>query len=229
MRLERRLRQCLALARLCRQARLDNLSGGKLAEFLKVVRASLDGDVPKNADELPPPGWIGRVLFRTLLGIFARTDMGLHRGPATRSRLGRLWSGWRFVRGRGPVPRVNSFLSATTFEEVASRPALQPELDETLERYYLVKLHSLQFCGPPNFDLPLWTGLESLVLTLPIILWLSRALSPLPPQDAVQKAILLVDDHFGGNPVLGFRLIRFFLRTLSERGELEKLVAWHSR
>jgi lysine-N-methylase len=229
MRLERRLRQCLALARLCRQARLDNLSGGKLGEFLKVVRNVLDGEVPRNAAELPAPGWIGRVLFRTLLAIFARKDLGLHRGPATRTRLGRLWSGWRFVRGHGSVPRVNSFLPETTFEEVAGRPALPPELDETLERYYLVKLNSLQFCGPPNFELPLWTGLESLVLTLPMILWLARAFSQLPPLEAVQKAILLVDDHFGGNPIFGFRIIRFFLRTLAERGELEKLAVWYSR
>jgi lysine-N-methylase len=229
MRLERRLRICLALARVCRQARLENLGGGKLAEFLKVVRTSLDVEVPQNAAELSPPGWIGRVLFRTLLAIFARKDLGLHRGSANRSRLGRLRSGWRFVRGRGPVPRVNSFLTETTFDEVESRAALPTAADETLERYYLVKLHSLQFCGPANFELPLWAGLESLVLTLPMILWLARAFSQLPPTTAAHRAILLIDDHFGGNPLLGFRLIRFFSRTLSERGELENLVAWYSR
>jgi lysine-N-methylase len=229
MRLERRLRQCLALARLCRQARLENLNGGKLGEFLSVVRMSLDGEVPQRAADLPPPGWIGRVLFRTLLAIFARRDLGLHRGTATRSRLGRLWSGWRFVRGRGRVPHVNSFLPATTFEKVDSRTAPPAELDETLERYYVVKLNSLQFCGPPNFELPFWTGLESLVLTLPMILWLARAFSQLPPMAALHKAMLLVDDHFGGNPVLGFGVVRFFLKTLAERGELEKLVAWYSR
>ena len=228
-RLERRLRQCLALAHVCRQARLENLSGGKLSEFLQVVRTGVDGEVPRNAADVQPPGWIGRLLFRTMLAIFARRDLGLHQGPATRSRLGRLRSGWRFVRGRGPVPRVNSALPDTTFEAVESCPALPPEIDETLERYYLVKLQSLQFCGPPNFDLPFWAGLESLVLTLPMILWLARALTPLAPLPAVDKALLLVDDHFGGNPILGFRLIRFFLRTLSERGELEKLVAWYGR
>ncbi len=193
-----------------------------------MVRTATDGEVPRNPVEVPPPGWIGRVLFRTMLAIFARRDLGLYQGPATRSRLGRLRAGWRFVRGRGQVPRVNSILPETTFEEVQRRGALPAEVDASLERYYLTKLHSLQFCGPPNFELPLWAGLDSLVLTLPMILWLARALA-VAPVPAAHQAILLVDHHFGGNPILGSRLIRFFLRTLAERGEVEKLIAWYSR
>jgi lysine-N-methylase len=98
-----------------------------------------------------------------------------------------------------------------------------------LERYYLVKLSSLQFCGPPNFNLPFWSGLEYLALTLPLILWLTRALAPLPPGEAVQKALLLVDNHFGGNPLLGFRHNLYSVRTLARRGDLERLIAWYSR
>ena len=116
----------------------------------------------------------------------------------------------------------------TTFEEVESRPAPPAEIDAILERYYLIKLNSLQFCGPPNFGLPFWSGLESLAFTLPAILWLTKAFVHLPPPEAVQKAILLVDDHFGGNPALGFRHNRYFLRTLAQRGDLEKLIAWYS-
>jgi lysine-N-methylase len=127
------------------------------------------------------------------------------------------------------VPRVNEFLPETSFEEVERCGGMPPEMDETLERYYVVKLNSLQFCGPPNFDLPLWAGLEAIVLTLPMILWLRRAFSSLPPVEAVQQAIQLVDDHFGGDPMLGLAHIRFLQRTLAERGELEKLVAWYSR
>jgi lysine-N-methylase len=98
-----------------------------------------------------------------------------------------------------------------------------------LERYYVVKLNSLQFCGPPNFDLPLWAGLESLVLTLPMILWLTRAFKNVPLVDAVQQAIQIVDDHFAGDPMLGFPHIQYLQRLLAQSGELEKLVAWYSR
>ena len=238
--LERRLRKCLALARLCRQARFDSVTGVRLTEFLNVVRAGLEDDVPVAPGDLPPPSWLGRVMFRTLLAVYARKDQGQYRGPANHSGLSRVLAGWRFVRGSGQVPRVNSLLPHTTFAEVEDRRGLPVELDEDLERYFVVKLSSLQFCGPSNFDLPFWAGLDSLVLTLPMILWLTRALTPVAhaaaaPFDgaaslpAVQKAIFLVDDHFGGNPILAAMHNRFFVRTLAERGELERLIAWYSR
>jgi lysine-N-methylase len=227
-RLERRIRKCLALARICRAARFEDVSGGRLVEFLNVVRAALEDDVPRNIADLLPPSRLGRVLFRTLLAVYARKDRGPLQGPAVRGRWGRLRSGWRFVRGCGRVPRVNTLLPEITFEEVESRPALPAEIDALLERYYLIKLNSLQFCGPPNFGLPFWSGVESLAFTLPAMLWLAKAFTDLPPVQAVQKAILLVDDHFGGNPALGFRHNRFFVRTLAQRGDLEKLIAWYS-
>lgn len=228
-RVERRLRKCLALARLCQEARVDNLSGHRLVDFLNVVGASLDADVPKQATDLAPPGRLGRILFRTLLAVYARQDRGKFQGPAVRTRWGRLRSGWRFVRGRGLAPRVNSVLPEISFADVEGRPGLTSEIDAVLERYYLVKLSSLQFCGPPNFNLPFWEGVASLVFTFTAILWLARAFFGMPPVPAVEQAIALVDDHFGGNPVLGFRHNRFFLRTLAQRGDLDRLVAWYGR
>ncbi len=229
-RLERRLRKCLAVARVGRQTQFDRLQGSRLSKYLQAVRAAMEADVPREAVDVPPPDWLlGRVPFRVLLAIFARRDRDVYRASAIRRRLGRVVAGWRFARGRGPVPRVNEFLPETTFEEVERSSGMLPEMDETLERYYVVKLNSLQFCGPPNFDLPLWTGLESLVCTLPVILWLSRAFTGLSPVQAVQQAIEVVDDHFGGDPMLGFPHIRLLLGTVAQRGELEKLVAWYSR
>lgn len=230
-RLERRLRKCLALGRLCQEARFDSISGGRLVEFLNVVSAALDEEVPRRPEDVPPPGWIGRILFRTLLAVYARKDRGRNKGPATRNWLTRIWAGWRFVRGRGKVPRANALIPPVTFKEVEQAHGLQPAsvADEILERYYLVKLNSLQFCGPPNFNLPFWRGLESLAFTFPVVLWLMRALAPMPTEEAMRKAIALVDDHFGGNPILGMRHFRFFQRTLGRRGELDRLIAWYGR
>jgi lysine-N-methylase len=229
-RLERRLRKCLALARLCGQTKFDDLRGNRLTEYFQAVRAGVETEVPRQAADLPPPHrLLGRVPFRVLLAIFARRERDVYRASNIRRRLGRVLAGWRFARGRGPVPRVNEFLPVTSFEEVERCSGMPPELDETLERYYVVKLNSLQFCGPPNFDLPLWAGLESLVLTLPLILWLTRAFTGLSSVKAVEQAIQLVDDHFGGDRMLGLPHIRLLQRTLAERGELEKLVAWYSR
>jgi lysine-N-methylase len=229
-RLERRLRKCLAVARVCGQTQMDGLRGKALSSFLQTVRAGVERDVPRAAVDMPPPDRLfGGVLFRVLLAIYVRRDRDVHGAASIGKRFGRVAAGWRFARGRGPVPRVNEFLPETSFEEVERRSGMPPELDETLERYYVVKLNSLQFCGPPNFDLPLWAGLESLVLTLPMILWLWRAFTGPSPVEAVQHAIQLVDDHFGGDPMLGFHHIRYLMSTLAQRGELDKLVAWYSR
>jgi lysine-N-methylase len=228
--LERRLRKCLAVARVGRQTQFDGLQGNRLSKYMQAVKNAVETEVPRAAVDLPPPDLLlGRVLFRVLLAIFARRDRDVYGASRIRSRLGRVLAGWRFVRGRGPVPRVNEFLPETRFEAVERCTGMLPEMDETLERYYVVKLNSLQFCGPPNFNLPLWAGLESLVLTLPMILWLRRAFTDVSPVKAVQQAIQLVDDHFGGNPMLGFPHIQYLQRTLAQRGELEKLVAWYSR
>jgi lysine-N-methylase len=229
-RLERRLRKCLAVARTCGRMKMDGLRGGKLSTFMQSVRAAVEAEVPREAADVPPPDrLLGRVPFRVLLAIFARRDRDVHRASGLGRRLGRVLAGWRFARGRGRVPRVNEFLPETRFEEVERCGGMPPEIDGILERYYVVKLNSLQFCGPPNFDLPFWAGLESLVLTLPMILWLTRALRGLSPVEAVEQAIQLVDDHFGGDPMLGIPHIRALQRILAERGELEKLVAWYGR
>jgi lysine-N-methylase len=229
-RLERRLRKCLAMARVCRQLQSEGLSGNKLSKYFEAVRSGVDADVPRDAADMPPPDPLhGRVLFRSLLAIFVRRDRDVPGASAIGKRLSRVLAAGRFVRGRGRVPRVNEFLPEIRFEEVERHSGTPPEIDETLERYYVVKLNSLQFFGPPNFDLPFWSGLESLVLMLPMILWLRRAFADLPPVKAVEQAIQVVDDHFGGDPMLGLPHVRFVMRTLAQRGELEKLVAWYSR
>jgi lysine-N-methylase len=98
-----------------------------------------------------------------------------------------------------------------------------------LERYYAVKIESLQFCGATNFGMSFWQGLESLILTLPIILWLCRALADVSPEEAAIRAIGMVDNNFGFNRLLGTMRQRYGLSVLARRGELEKLVAWYSR
>ncbi|HZZ78637.1 MAG TPA: YkgJ family cysteine cluster protein [Gemmataceae bacterium] len=231
-RVERRLRKCVALVALCRQADTATFAGGGLQKRLKELRRGLDdAQVPRQASDLAAPGWIGRVLFRTLMAtVYSRKDWGRLAGTIKRSRLARALAGWRFIRGRGPVPAFNRLLDGVTFEQVEARTGLfPPEFDEVLERYYLIKLSSLQYCSPSSYAETVWNGVESLALTLPAILWLARAFTSLSPAAALQRAIMLVDEHFGGNPILGFPHTRFYIRTLAEHEELEKLIAWYSR
>jgi lysine-N-methylase len=229
-RLERRMRKCLAFARVCSQLPLDGMRGNALSESLQAVKQAVEADMPKSPADVPPPDWLlGRVLFRNLLAIFARRDRATQEVRGLWNRLARVRAGWRFVRGRGPVPRINEFLPEIRFEDVEQSSPMPVDGDQTLERYYVAKLSSLQFCGPPNFNLPFWAGFESLTLTLPMILWLHRAFAGSAPEQALQHAVQLVDHHFGVDPMLNLPHFRYMQRTIAEHGQLEKLVAWYSR
>jgi lysine-N-methylase len=230
-RMERRLRKCLALADFCRQARLNQVEGKRLAELLEIITASLEGEVPADAASVPKPNWVGRILFRQAVALFTRKDRGPDMGEARRKgRLALLGAAWRFARGSGPIPRLHNKLPITTFEQIeAAGRALSAEAEAILERYYTIKVESLQFFGAINFQLPFWDGLEMLALTFPIVMWVTRALAELPPAEAVARALTIVDDHFGYNPVLRTRRQRFGFRILARTGELTKLIAWYGR
>ena len=100
-----------------------------------------------------------------------------------------------------------------------------------LVRWHRVKVESLQFCGPTNFGLAVWEGLESLALTYPVAMWLARVMvaGGQSADAAVTRAVRMVDDNFGFNPLLGSARQKFALRLLANRGDLPRLVAWYGR
>jgi lysine-N-methylase len=228
--LEYRLRQCLALSTLCRQAKFETVAGPRLGEFLELVTHSLPGEVERDSAKVAPPSWVGRILFRQAVALYARRDTGPRQGVSKYGRLALLWAAWRFVRGTGRVPRVHGLLPVATFEQM-DRPAgpLPDASVRMLERYYRVKVESYQFFGPTNFNMSFWEGLESLMLTFPATLWLARAFADRPREKAVSQALRMVDDNFGYNPLLGTRRQRLGTRLLASRGELAKLIAHYAR
>ena len=227
-----RLRKVLAIAEICRQSRFEAVSGKRLTEFLSVIAGAVAEDVPTNATELPPPGWLGRVLFRQAAALYARRDQGRDAGPDGRSRMRRVVSAWKFARGVGRVPRLHGRIPSATFA-VAEEPWGVPEaeIEALFTRYYRLKIESMQFAGASNFRKALWPGLESLVLTYPVAKWLARVLaqSGMSRLEASRVALEQVDDHFAYNPLLGSGRNAWAIETLRKRGELAKLVAWYGR
>jgi lysine-N-methylase len=229
-RIERRLRKCLALDRLCRQSKFDKISGQRLEEFLSLVVSGLDAETATDPETVERPQWFGRLLFRQTLALFARKDQGPDRGLADQGRLALLRAGWRFARGRGRVPRLHGRMPNATFEQVESlhRPVSR-EMEEVLERYYWTKVESLQSCGVTNEGARFWDGFEVLAATFPVICWLMRLFADQSPSEAAQRAVSMVDDHFGFNKVLTTRRQRLGFRILARTGELENLIAWYGR
>ncbi len=77
--------------------------------------------------------------------------------------------------------------------------------------------------------MPLWDGLESLILSFPITIWLARAFSHLPRAEAIQRALRIADDSFGFHPLLRSGRQKLSQRILSFREEIPRLVAWYSK
>ena len=236
--LERRWRKVLTLVGLSRGLKLDGkgdatkaVTGGRLSEMLHVLGLAADEETPKTADEVPRPGWVGRMVFRPVAALYARKDHGAEKGTAQRSPLGRLASAIRFARGKGMVPKVNALIPDATFAD-AETPAgpLPKDAEAMLTRYYRLKVESVQFAGSPNFGLGVWDGLESLAFTFPAMMWLARVFATGRPRGAaVLEGLRAVDDNFGFNKLLGMSRQKFALRLLAGRGELARLVAWYGR
>jgi lysine-N-methylase len=228
--LERRLRKALALIGEMRRARLDDVRGSRLGELLRLLSAAADAETPANLTAVPRPGWVGRLLFRQAVALYTRKDHGPNRGEAQKGRLGLLAAALRFARGRGRVPRLHRAMPETTFARVeTARGPLPPAAEEILERYYHLKVGSLQFCGPASFGLSVWEGFESLALTYPVVLWVARTFADLPRAEAVVQALSIVDDHVGFNRLLATTRQRLAFRILARTGELTRLIAWYSR
>lgn len=226
----RRMLRCLALARVCQDARFDKVSGGRLREFLDLLEPTSSAEVPRNLERYGPPTWIGRVLFRTTLALFLRKDQGARRGVSRQGRIALMVAMWRMVWAQGRLPRLQIGLPEKTFAEYEEPTGpMGREAEEALERYYLIKVESLQFCGRTYYDLGFWEGFRHLALTLPMICWAARGFKELGQPDAIYKAITLLDENFGYNPLLGRPRHRLSVRILSFRHELEKLTAWYGR
>ena len=232
--IERKLRTVLAFITLMRKSRFEKVAGSRLGEFLDVVSAAVAEDIPHDPAALPRPGFVGRSLFRQVAAVFARKDMGQYHGDlVARGALGRMAAAWRFAVGSGPVPTVHGYIpKQATFEMAEQSAGALPATSEALlVRYYRMKVESLQFCGRANFRLDVWDGLESLVLTFPVMMWLSRVLAAdgSPREKTIEKAVKIVDDNFGFNPLLGTYKQRTIVGLIRAKEELPKLVAWYGR
>jgi lysine-N-methylase len=237
---ERRWRKILFVVDLLKKATFDGggdpkkaVTGGRLSELLHVLSQAAADEVPLQAEDIPPPGWVGRTVFRQLAAVYARKDHGTEKGLAQRGPIRRLLAAWRFASGRGTVPQVHAALPPRVPFAAGEVPfgPLSRAATELLARWHRVKVESLQFCGAPNFGLAVWEGLESLAVTFPAAMWLARVLvaGGRTPDEAVTQAVRMADDNFGFNPLLGSLRQKFALRMLAQRGELPKLIAWYGR
>lgn len=214
-------------------AEFDQLSGAESGEILQALVST----ARERAAETEPvrPGGLGRLLFRTLAFVYAQKDTvsDLHAGLG--QRLQRLRAIGLFAMGIGTVPSPRPEWGRARFSrlECAIGP-LSTEADAMLARFFRVKVQSLHFCGAAYYNIPLIEGFQSLALLHPVILWLARWHAIGSGRNAITsgdiaRAISMADHHHGYSPILGSKAARQRVRLLAQRGDIARLVAWHSR
>jgi lysine-N-methylase len=237
---ERRLRKCLHLAANMRKAKLTEINGQRLGELLDIFEVAAESEVPRSPTELPPPGWIGRILFRQTVAICTRKDQGPKRGPDYQGRISLMRAAWRYAQGTGRVPRLHAWIPEGMFEDAETpRGPLPSAAEAILERYLMLKVGSVQFCGSHFFRMPFWEGFEAFALVFPMIHWVARIMAERKTgqwlnsegdcTQAIERALSVVDDHIGFNRVLGSFRQRLSFHILARTEELPRLVAWYSR
>ena len=107
---ERRWRRVLFVVSMLRKAKFDGrgqaekaITGGRLSELLHILSEASCDEVPVSPNDVPVPGWVGRMVFRPLVALYARKDSGVERGQAQGTMFGRLFSAMQFARGQGQI------------------------------------------------------------------------------------------------------------------------------
>lgn len=229
-----RMFQTLAWVNLIGQSRFEGLTAKQLGEFLDLVSTAVQVEFAKLPEPMEEPSRVGRLYFRLAAAQYARKDTvaDLSQGLAGRWRL--LRAILRFSKGTGDIPPLQPGFAPVPFAKL-EQPFGWPEgVDKLFTRYLRVKVQGLHFCGPAYYGVPFVEGYHSLLLVLPVTVWLARWTAASDGRDAltladVEQALAIVDHHHGYSPALGQNQSRRRIRFLAESGDLSRLLAWYSR
>jgi len=209
---------------------LDQITGESADEILEALVRSSGDKLPALPAQPEAPSRFGHLFLRMLVLEHAQTPTVADREAFGGHRWKMLLAAFRFLSAAGSTPTVRQELKRARFAEIEQTSGPLPrEAEALLDRYFRVKLDSLQFCGKGFHDCSLIEGFRNLALLYPIILWLSRWLSVssgrtrLTEAD-VRQAVSLADYHYGFAPY-----VRWRTRLLQQRDDIARLCAWYGQ
>lgn len=225
-----RLLQAYVWTSLVGQSTFAKLRGERIRDFLALVREAATSEASLLQAQPGELTKVGRLYFRLLVAQYARKDTvaDLHEGWGGRWRL--LRAVWKFSRGEGDVPPLQEVFRPVPFATLdASFGELTAEQVEIFTRYLRVKVQGLHFCGPAYYGVPFVEGFQSLLLVLPVTLWIARWLAAGSGRtqlttDDIAQALAIADHHHGYSAALGQAAARRRTRLLAESGDLPRLL-----
>jgi lysine-N-methylase len=205
---------------------LDQIKGEGADEILEALVRSSAEKLPALPARPEPPSRFGRLFLRMLVLEHARSTTVADRGVGSLHRWKLLAAAVRFISAAGRTPELRLELKRARFAEIETGfGALPTGAEALLDRYFQVKIQSLQFCGKGYHDCSLVEGFRNLALMYPIVIWLARWLAvsvgraSLTEAD-VRQAVALADYQYGFAPYVGWRT-----RLLQQRHDIERLCA----
>jgi lysine-N-methylase len=207
---------------------LDQIRGPTADDILQaLVRRSAE-KVPALPASPETPSRFGRLFLRLLVLEHARTPTVAERSLGSSHRWKMLLAAGRFATGAGRTPALRDELKSVPFANIECPfGPLPPAAEALLDRFFRVKIQSLQFCGKGFHDCSLIEGFRNLALLYPVIIWISRWLAAgsgrtsLTEAD-VRRAVSLADYQYGFAPYVPWRT-----RLLQQRQDVARLCAWY--
>lgn len=230
-----RLFRVLAFANLVGQSRFDKLDGPRLREFLGLLTKAILTAFQKLPEQIDEPSPLGRLYFRLFAAQYARKDTAADLSAGWWGRWRLLRAVLKFSRGTGDAPSLQDCFRPIPFAALDEpHGGLPSGAAELFTRYLRVKVLGLHFCGPAYYHVPFVEGLHSLVLMVPITLWLARWLARSTGRTTielgdVERALAIADHHHGYADSLGQRHARNRIRHLADSGDLSRLCVWMAR
>jgi len=230
-----RIFRSLGWVSLVQQSRVTGLTKPQLKEYLGLITAAVKSQFAQLPEPIDEPGKVGRLYFRLFAAQYARKDTVQSLSLGWRGRWKLLRAILTFSKGRGTVPVLQDGFQPVPFADLEPSFGSLPEgVVELFTRYWQVKLEGLHFCGPAFYGFSFIEGFHSLMLVLPVTLWIARwrarseGRTSITLED-VQAALAIVDHNHGYSEALGQRDARRRIRYLADSGELARLCVWYAK
>ena len=238
-----RLQRLLTWLGLLGQAEPEALSDEHFGELVKLLYEAAARALPVPETSPRKPSRLARLMLRQLIAQLLRHDTAAQFDRGLSGRLALFSQGLRFSFALGRIPNipdpesvrvafvertghVTERISNISFA-VAEAPLQEWDAawDDLFVRYFHVKLQGLHFCGPAFYDYPILTGLQSLALMLPAVMWTARVRAAREQRKTVQfhdlqAALAVLDHNFGYSPALGLQSSQ---RRIEQLAAMEQL------